>query len=153
MRTIPAHRKDVHGLAFAPDARTLASVGGQSAAVWLWDLRTGALIHRLAGRRDRGRAVALRPGGKLIAPADNRNLVRVWRLPDGRPEAEIQVTRYSPPHTDYRPAFDLVFLPGGRSLATGSEQVRVWDLGTYDPPYREAPTAGRRQIDALAPSA
>src|SRR5262249_5112463 len=89
MRIIAAHRKDVHGLAFAPDGRTLASVGGQSAAVWVWDARTGELIRKLPGHRDRGRAVALSPDGKLVAAADDCNLVRVWRLSDGVPVAEI----------------------------------------------------------------
>jgi WD40 repeat protein len=153
MRTIPAHRKDVHGLAFAPNGRTLASVGGQSAAVWLWDVRTGELVRRLAGRRDRGRAVAFSPDGKLLAAADNRNLVRVWRLPDGQPEAEIPVSRSTPDRPHPTRAYDLVFLPDGRSVATASEEVRVWTLGTYEPPYREAPVSDRKRIDALAVSA
>lgn len=133
MRTIAAHRKDVHGLAFAPDGRTIASVGGQSAAAWLWDARTGELVRRLPGRRDRGRAVAFGPDGQSVAAADNRNLVRVWKLPGGEPAAEIPVTRYMP-------AYDLAFLPDGSAVATASEQVRVWPLGGFDPPYREAPT-------------
>jgi WD40 repeat protein len=147
MRTIAAHRKDVHGLAFAPDGRTLASVGGHSAAVWVWDASSGELVGKLPGRRDRGRSVAFSPDGKLIAAADNRNLVRVWRLPDGRPEAEIVVSQW------YTPAYAVVFLPDGRSVVTASEEVRVWELGRFHPPYRQAPAAARERIDAVAPSA
>ncbi|HJZ89442.1 MAG TPA: WD40 repeat domain-containing protein [Gemmataceae bacterium] len=147
MRIIAAHRKDVHGLAFAPDGRTLASVGGQSAAVWVWDARTGELIRKLPGHRDRGRAVALSPDGKLVAAADDCNLVRVWRLPDGMPVAEIAVTRYRP----YKPAYDLAFLPDSRYLVTASQQVRIWALDGFEPSFREAP-ARDRLFHALCPS-
>jgi WD40 repeat protein len=147
MRIIAAHRKDVHGLAFAPDGRTLASVGGQSAAVWVWDSRTGELVRKLPGHRDRGRAIALSPDGKLVAAADDCNLVRVWRVPDGVPVAEIAVTRYRP----YKPAYDLAFLPDGRSLVTASEQVRLWALNGFEPSFREAP-ARDRLFHSLCPS-
>jgi len=138
MRTISAHRKDVHGLAFTPDGHTLVSVGGQSAAVSVWDARSGDEVFKLRGRRDRGRAVACGPDG-LVAAADNRNLVRVWRLPKGDRVAEIAVNPYSP-------AYDLAFLPDGTGLVTASQEVRVWDLGVPDPgpkgdrPFREPPT-------------
>ncbi len=140
MRTISAHRKDVHGLAFAPDGHTLASVGGQSAAVWVWDARTRDRIHRLPGRKDAGWAVACGPAG-LVAAAFHRTTLRdpfvfrVWRLPNAEPVAEIVAS-------DHTPAHDLAFLPGGTGLVTASQQVRVWDLApaTDRPPYRQAPT-------------
>src|SRR3954469_4058192 len=141
MRTISAHRKDVHGLAFAPDGHTLVSVGGQSAAVSVWDARSGDEVLKLRGRRDRGRAVACGPDG-LVAAADNRNLVRVWQLPKGDLVAEIAVNRYSP-------AYDLAFLPDGTGLVTASQEVRVWDLRTADRdrtgerPFVEPPTMHR----------
>ena len=102
MRTFQAHRKDVHGLAFAPDGNTLASVGGQSAAVWVWNVRTGEREHKLPGRRDRGRAVACGPDG-LVAAADSQRVVRVWRLPVGDPVARLDLPPRPAPDPNAEP--------------------------------------------------
>lgn len=143
MRTINAHRKDVHGLAFAPDGRTLVSVGGQSAAVFVWDVRTGEQLHKLPGRKDRGRAVACGPGG-LIAAADCQQFVRVWRLPDGEAVARIALpARVDPDPNDgprYVAAYAVAFLPTGKGLITAAEHLRLWDFGPGGQAYRECPT-------------
>jgi WD40 repeat protein len=145
MRTFQAHRKDVYGLAFAPDGHTLASVGGQSAAVSVWDLGTGELLHKLPGWRDMARVVARGPAG-LIAAASSRtagrdpNLVRVWRLPAIEPLAEFVAESKT---------FDLAFLPDGTGLVTASQEVRLWDLRVADHelkgdrPFVEPPTMNR----------
>jgi WD40 repeat protein len=155
MRTINAHRKDVHGLAFAPDGGTLASVGGQSAAVSIWDVRTGEELHKLRGRADRGRAVACGPDG-LIAAADSRNLVRVWRLPGGDPVARLALPACpaAVPNGEprYVPADALGFLPTGKGLVTAAEHLRLWDLGPESPSFRECPTY-HHGIQAIAVSA
>ena len=149
MRTIRAHRKDVHGLAFAPDGRTLASVGGQNAAVFVWDVRTGSKLYKLPGRKEPGRAVACGPGG-LVAASFQRladgdpYLVRVWRLPVVEPVAEFVVSQS-------HPAYDLAFLPRRKGLITGVEHLRVWDLNSDTPSYRECLTY-RQGIGALAVS-
>lgn len=149
MRTIQAHRKDVHGLAFSPDGHTLASVGGQSAAVRVWDVRTGDEAHRLSGGGPPGRAVAWGPGG-LVAAAFQRvsardpYRVRVWRLPAADPVSEFVASQTSVP-------YDLAFLPDGRGLVTAVEHLRLWDLGTLTPDYRECLTY-RQGIQALAVS-
>ena len=148
MRTIQAHRKDVHGLAFSPDGRTLASVGGQSAAVFVWDVRTGRDVHKLPGGGPPGRAVAWGPGG-LVAASFQRfarpdpYLARVWRLPAGEPVAEFVASS-----TDHAP-YDLAFLPDGRGLVTAGEHLRLWDLAAPAPTYRECLTY-RNGIQALA---
>ena len=147
MRTILAHRKDVHGLAFAHDGRTLASVGGQSWAAFVWDVRSGNRVYKLPFRRERGRAVACGPDG-LVAASDNENAVRVWRLPAGDRVAGITLPAVPDPdpdsnEPDYIPARTLAFLPNGKGLVTAAEHVRVWDLVPGDPPFREAPTYHR----------
>jgi WD40 repeat protein len=150
VRTIPAHRKDVHGLAFAPDGRTLASVGGQSGAVWVWDVRSGDRIHKLPGRKEPGRAVAVGPGGWVAASfqrlADGDPYrVRVWRLPAEEPVAEFVVS-------DTHAACDLAFLSDRPELVTAVEHLRVWAIGPEKPAFRECLTY-RQGIDALAVSA
>jgi len=141
MRTINAHRKDLHGLAFAPDGRTLASVGAQNAAVFIWNVRTGQAEHTLRFRRDRGRAVACGPDG-LVAAADNRNLVRIWRLPAGDPVSRLTLPTRPVPNEEPRdvPADDLAFLPTGKALITAAEHLRLWEFGPEGPSFRECPT-------------
>jgi WD40 repeat protein len=155
MRTFQAHRKDVHGLAFAPDGRTLVSVGGQSAAVAVWGVRTGERVHKLPGRRDRGRAVACGADG-LVAAADNLKLVRVWRLPAGDPVARLVLPPYPDPDPNAEPRYvaanALAFLPHGKGLVTAAEHLRLWDLGPDGPTYRQCPTYHRTfQAVAVAP--
>jgi WD40 repeat protein len=143
MRAISAHRKDVHGLAFAPDGRTLTSVGGQSAYVWVWNTRTGELVHKLPGRKDRGRAVACGPGG-LVAAADCEKFVRVWRLPAGDVVARIALPAQATPDSNgelrYVAADDLAFLPAGKGLVTAAEHLRLWEFGPEKSSFRECPT-------------
>ena len=149
MRTIHAHRKDVHGLAFSPDGRSLASVGGQNAAVFVWDVQAGERVHKLPGGREPGRDVAWGPDGLVAATfqrlaEEDPYLVRVWRLPAADPVAEFVAS------DTHRAPYDLAFLPDGRLVTTG-EHLRLWDLGARPPVYREYLTY-RQGIQALAVS-
>ena len=157
MRIFTAHRKDVHGLAFAHDGRTLASVGGQSWAALVWDVLTGQLVCKLPGCRLRARAVACGPGG-LVAAADEGNVVRVWRLPAAVQVAGIVLPPRSDPPSDpespqngphFQRARDLAFVPDGSGLVTAAEHLRIWDLAATDPSYRQAPIHHKEVWDKI----
>lgn len=88
------HRGDVHGLAFSPDGKQLASTGAEG-SIMLWDVEQGKVIRELKPRgrtasgsnylntRDRWvEAISFNPAGGKIAEAavesDRSNIIRVW---------------------------------------------------------------------------
>src|SRR5690348_7653787 len=60
-----AHPGGVTALAFAPDARLLAT-GGTDRTVRLWDVASGREVRRLTGHKDAVCAVAFLAGGKTL---------------------------------------------------------------------------------------
>ena len=60
------------GLAYSPDAQTVASCGGEP-IVRLWSLKTGKAEGTLEGSPANVRSVAFTPDGKQVAYVVNRN--------------------------------------------------------------------------------
>lgn len=117
----------VSRLAISSDWRLLAS-GGRS--VRLWSLPDGVLLKTLMDFRDQEFAtcVAISPDGKWLAIGSILNLssglcgVRLCHLPD----AEVSQTLEGQDSC----INDLAISPGGRLLASGSEDsiIRLWQL-------------------------
>ncbi|OAI46947.1 hypothetical protein AYO44_01860 [Planctomycetaceae bacterium SCGC AG-212-F19] len=70
-------------IAFAPEGKTLASVGGNQKTVHLWDVATGKELKKFDGVRLM-RAVAFSPDSKLLATGDEQGVVRVYDLGTGQ---------------------------------------------------------------------
>ncbi|MCP9623035.1 TIR domain-containing protein [Nocardia otitidiscaviarum] len=109
-------------LAFSPDGRLLAVVGG-TAYVWEIDsgeVITGALVEDFT-------AVAFAPDGRRIATGDQDGSVRVWDIT----EDELTGTGIHG-HTGRVDA--LAFGPDGTMLASGDEDgtVRAWQIVPSD---------------------
>lgn len=123
MQVLHGHTDAVRALAFAPDGRTLASVG-QAARLRLWDLSRGEL-HTVVGDIgiDSNHAVAFSPDGSLVA-ATIGSRFQVRRLDD--PQAVLfDLTFFSP-----RP---VLFHPSGLYLAAGMDgRVWRWDVTTWE---------------------
>ena len=110
---------------FSPDSRRIAT-GDTSAVVVLWDVATGASLHRFAGHRDEGllplASAAFVPGtNQLVTISATDPHALVWDLDSGRELMRL----------GHRGAIDNVAVsPDGRSIATASTQesaVYVWD--------------------------
>jgi WD40 repeat protein len=79
-------------VAFAPDGRTVAAVGGRydtqnkrsEGAVLLLDAATGKELHHLAGHRDQVQALAFAPDGRTLATGGWDRTVRFWEVATGR---------------------------------------------------------------------
>ncbi len=89
------------------------------------DLRSGiaATTLRCGERVD---AVAIAPGGKLLAAALGQGRrIRLWRLPSGKPAGSLIAG-------DYSATESLAFSPDGTRLVAGtwSRTVCVWDVGS-----------------------
>jgi WD40 repeat protein len=77
---------NVHGMAFSPDSRWLATgcgafneIAGSQGAVKLWDLSTGKLASTLVGHRGYVTQVVFRPDGKQLAAVNSADL-RLWDI-------------------------------------------------------------------------
>jgi WD40 repeat protein len=119
----------IHGLAFAPDGKTLATGVGYydtPGAVWLWDVPTGKLRTALDGHAGPVRAVAFSGDGKLLASGDEKGIVKIWDPAEGKERASFPTTMYSDP------VLALAVTADGKTLATGTGgqygRVKIWDV-------------------------
>src|SRR5262249_11510200 len=134
LRTLVTPLEGVHGVAFSPDGRFLATAGGrfeQSAGktpglLQVWEVASGKEVHRLAADPDVVRAVAFSPDGRRPALAGGNNSVV---LLDGGTFQEVR--RLGGLRTY---VYKLTFSPDGTRLATAGEDgaVRIWDPATGD---------------------
>jgi WD40 repeat protein len=117
------HEGVVHGLAFSPDGRRLATTGDdQRIRVWSLDTPKEAPLV-LSGHDDSVTVAAFSPDGKRLASGSRDRTVRLWDLeqPDVRPLVL---------HGHGDNVYSLAFSPDGQSLASasGDGTARLWSL-------------------------
>jgi WD40 repeat protein len=118
----------VFGLAFSPDGKTIASVGGDNrnakADARIWDAASGEDIFTLVGHDGVIRAVAFSPDGTRLATGGSDSTVRLWDTATGR------LVRTLSGHS--QPVECLAFHPDGTRLASGGQDsvVKLWDVTT-----------------------
>ncbi len=113
----------VMSLAFAPDGKTIATVG-YDRDLRVWDVATGCLRASLRAHSYDLTAVAYSPDGNTIASGDYDGNVRLWHVATHRPRARWP---------GYGPAVvALAFSPDGKTLAVARDEgvVRLRDLTT-----------------------
>jgi RNA polymerase sigma factor (sigma-70 family) len=115
-------------LAFSPDGRTLALVGGKpgqlntTGEVRLWEAATGKELKHFEGHRERVGCVAFSPDGRMLATGSQDDTVRLWEIATGQQRQHFQG------HQQMISA--VSFSPDGRLLASASADTTalVWDL-------------------------
>jgi WD40 repeat protein/serine/threonine protein kinase/tetratricopeptide (TPR) repeat protein len=124
---LPARRWMVRGLAFAPDGQTLFSVSGDGWQIpgdlTAWDVESGQERLSLVAHSSPVGAVALSPGGRLLATAGTMDgVLRLW---DVRGPETITLR-----HTlrGVGQVHGLALAPNGRTLAVvGSDRfIHLW---------------------------
>src|SRR5207248_384760 len=102
--------RQVTGLTFTPDGRTLCS-SSYDGTIRVWDAARGVERAVLRGHTREVLAVALTPDGKVLASGGLDGTVRLWDVA-GRPRARRTLG------TGQGEVWCVAFSPDGRTLAT-----------------------------------
>jgi WD40 repeat protein len=120
-------RGGVHGVAFSPDGKLLASADSDG-TVRLWKTSTGRPVGQPFRAQTDVYGVAFSPDGKLLATANSDGTVRLWKTSTGH-----AVGQPLPADTGQSArAWAVAFSPDGKLLASadGDGTVRLWNPAT-----------------------
>jgi WD40 repeat protein/mono/diheme cytochrome c family protein len=139
-RDLNAHTDEVNALAFSADGSRLVSAGADR-IVYLWDVKTGKLVHRLVGHTSPVRAVAFGRSNAWCVSVGADRTVRIWDLEKGRER------RAFTGHTGTITA--VTVSPDGKQILTGSTDrtARVWRVETGEEVVRHVHTG---EVHAVA---
>ncbi|WP_422928864.1 WD40 repeat domain-containing protein [Singulisphaera sp. PoT] len=130
LRSFRAQALQIHGLAFAPRGKALATSGSVDEVVRVWDPETGRALAELPGHRCGAPALAFSHDGALLAAARGDGSISLWDARTWRRVAIVKGPRAW--------LGAIAFAPDGRSLATGGDDrtLRIWDGSSWAKPRK-----------------
>ena len=108
---LEGHQDTIRGLAFAPQADTLAS-GSSDKAVKLWEARSGKLLRTLQGHQKLVSSLVFDPPGDTLVSGSHDGTVKFWEVRTGKLLRTLK-------GRDQEFIFCLAFDPQGNTLARG----------------------------------
>jgi WD40 repeat protein len=114
-------RAHVQHIAVSSDGSTVATTDARDA--FLWDAKTGALLHTLAGHRGLITDVAFSPDGRAVVTSSVDHDARIWDVASGR---LLHVLR-----GHFFPVYSAAFSPDGDWVVTASQLTAgLWSAAT-----------------------
>jgi eukaryotic-like serine/threonine-protein kinase len=123
LRTMSGHALVIHGVAYSPDGRLIASAGADQ-IVKVWDTATGREVRTLKGHTKVVDRVVFSPDGLTLASSSWDNTIKLWNVAMGTEVRTLSGHKYN--------IRGLAYSPDGRTLASCSEEgsLKLWDPST-----------------------
>ncbi len=143
-RGLCGHRGPINLITATSDGRRV--VTADNAEILSWDVPDGGGITRafpLRGPKLPLNFLTIPPGDRWIIARDSANMIFLWRLGEGYPDAEPKALILPKPATVLSPSFDgrwlltLGLMTSGAKGSTVGPTARLWDLRADDPSARE----------------
>jgi WD40 repeat protein/serine/threonine protein kinase len=115
------HDGSVHGLAFSPDGKILASASSDR-TIRFWEAATGEPLGTLTGHLEAVWCVAFAPDGKTLASGCHDSTIKIW---DVASRQELDTLRG---HTGDVEA--VLFTPDSQTLISSGDDttIRIWEV-------------------------
>lgn len=122
-RILLGHTREVNGVAFSPDAKTLVS-GSLDRSIRMWDSQTGRLAQVIQTDMQGVMCLCLSPDGEMMVSGHTDHTIHLW---DSQTK---QIKHTLCGHTEK--ITTLAFSPDGETLASGSYDclVYLWNVQT-----------------------
>jgi WD40 repeat protein len=124
--TLPVS-EEIKTVVVSPEAKTLAVGGGDffgPGSIWLFDLTTGQLKHKLAGHLLPVRSVMFSKNGSELLSGSGDGTIKFWDVATGQEKRTIR--------NGTLPVHVVAFSPDEKRVIAGSAdgKINVWDLAT-----------------------